>query len=63
MHVILCLVKDLVSMRSVFLGSQLRVVAIVSLRPHCSTNTNASMAASLWADDVSIVQTYDFYTC
>jgi hypothetical protein len=38
-------VKDLVSMRSVFLGSQLRLVAIVSLRPHRSTNTNASMAA------------------
>jgi hypothetical protein len=61
-HVILssvrCLVKVL-RVHNVFLGSHLRLTAIVPSQLHRQT-IDASMAASLWADDVSTIPTYNY---
>jgi hypothetical protein len=43
-----------------FLGSHLRLNAIVPLQLHRQT-IDASMAAPLWADDVSSVNTHNYY--
>lgn len=47
-----CYHVKFLAVRKMFFDSQLRSIKIVSSQPHCSSNTNANMATSLWADDV-----------